>query len=72
MDVIKEPLKTVGIPYPQHVELDYYQDRIADILRSAARNGVVITVSNPPRAPLAMGNYDLVVSARPLRNYEPT
>lgn len=30
--------------------------------------GVVITVSNPPNEPLAMGNYDLVVSARVRRS----
>lgn len=48
----------------QKIEMDYWQDRVAKVLRAASMCGVVITVSNPPNQPPAMGNYDLVVSAR--------
>jgi hypothetical protein len=58
------------IDAPRASEMIYWQNRIADVLEAAKQRGVVITVSNPPNDPPMMGNYDLVVSARPLRNYK--
>jgi hypothetical protein len=37
------------------------------MVEAADRLGLVVTVSQVPRAPLAMGNYDTVVSVRPAR-----
>lgn len=48
----------------------YYQARVAALLRAALAEGVVITVTNPPALPLAMGNYNLEVDVRALRNFE--
>lgn len=66
MKIVKEEIAANQID-----EMYYWQQRIAELLWSASQCGVVITVDNPPNDPLAMGNYDLVVSARPLRNYKP-
>lgn len=54
----------------RHCDMIYWRNRVAETLRLAAAHGVVITVSNPPNQPPAMGNYDLVVDARPLRNFK--
>lgn len=40
----------------------------AVLIERARRAGVVLTIETQPRQPLAMGNYDLVVQTREVRN----
>lgn len=37
-----------------------------DVVRHAARNGMVLTITQRPRFPLTQGNYDTVVEVRPV------
>lgn len=68
INVRMEPPETMGdVSVTQLNDMDYYQSQVANLLQEALNDGVVITVSNPPNWPPAMGNYDLVVSARPRR-----
>lgn len=39
-----------------------------DLVQTAKRCGLVVTIGLEPRQPLAMGNYDMVVDVRPARN----
>lgn len=69
MRIIKQKPNLEGASAQQIRDISYFQGQIAHLVGAAADVGVVITVSNPPALPLAMGNYDLMVDARPLRNY---
>lgn len=40
----------------------------SELVAVAKSCGLVLTISTKPRQPLAMGNYDMVVGLRPLRN----
>lgn len=70
MNIITNPISKKDLTGQQYMDQLYWRNRIAETLRLAADHGVVITVSNPPRQPLMMGNYDLVVDSRQLRNYK--
>lgn len=58
-----------GMSSEQRAAAEYHQRVIARALYAAWAQGVIITVETAPSLPLAMGNYDLEVSARPLRNF---
>ena len=40
---------------------------LAQIVRMAAKDGIVVTVEQKPLQPPAMGNYETVVDVRPVR-----
>lgn len=42
----------------------HYEDVLEQLVRNAAHDGCVLTIEQIPRTPLAMGNYDSVVSVR--------
>lgn len=70
MRVTTNPVSKCDVDNQRYCDMLYWRNKVAEVLRHAATNGVVVTVGNPPNQPLAMGNYDLVVDARPLRNYK--
>lgn len=70
MKIIKARLPAEDLTMSQRLAMDHWQNLIANLVKAAVDYGVVITIDNPPNEPLAMGNYDLVVSARPLRNFK--
>lgn len=70
MRIHNDDLPSVGVSNEQIEEMQAWQRKAYALLWAAARSGVVITINNPPHQPPAMGNYDLVVSVRPLRNYK--
>lgn len=59
-----------GMTQDQRIAADYYQRKVAQALMSAWEQGIIITVETAPLQPLAMGNYDLIIEARPLRNFK--
>lgn len=52
------------------VNLDAIQARAEKLVALATECGVVLTINTQPKAPLAMGNYEMVVDVRPARNQE--
>lgn len=46
----------------------FFLDELSDLLKRANTWGVVLSIDAVPRAPLAMGSYDLVGGARPARD----
>lgn len=70
MKIRKAELPTQDVSRGQLEDMIYWRNHAANLLHHAALAGVVITIENPPNEPLAIGNYDLVISARPLRNYK--
>lgn len=45
----------------------HYRLSLETLVRQAARDGLILTVEQRPLQPLAMGNYETVVSVRPAR-----
>lgn len=67
-------MQNVGVDpqYPNYCDpADYALEHIRlhaeSVLKVAAELGVVLTIEQRPRQPLAMGNYEHVVSVRPAR-----
>lgn len=53
----------------QYKDLEEYVRGCAeDLVRLAMKHGIVLTIKTVPRAPFAMGNYDVEVETRPLRS----
>ena len=50
----------MAIDWEQH-----YRDEVRKLVLRALHHGIIVTVTPEPRKPLAMGNIDLVVEARP-------
>ncbi len=46
---------------------DGIKDMVETLVKSASELGLVLTVTQQPRKPLAMGNYETVVEVRPAR-----
>lgn len=69
MKIIKQKPNLEGMTNVQLLSAGYFSEALADLLAHALARGVVLTVNPASRQPLAMGNYDLVIEARPLRNY---
>jgi hypothetical protein len=65
--MIGKPLPEIGSPRGVSDSTCVFTSRAAAMVEAADRLGLVVTVSQVPRAPLAMGNYDTVVSVRPAR-----
>lgn len=51
----------------QDLALTFFRNRAEHLVSEAAKHGVVLTVSQAPLKPLAMGNYETVVDVRPAR-----
>lgn len=49
---------------PRQMTEEDYLKTMQMLVASAARNGIVLTVSQRPLNPLAMGNYETVCEAR--------
>lgn len=70
IDLYPMPPKSVADSTEKQRDVGYsLQLQIAELVQKGLDAGVVITVSTEPNEPLAMGNYDLVIEVRPLRNY---
>lgn len=68
--ICHQTLPEDGMTRTQRDAANYFRHRIAQTLAAAAEEGVIITVETAPLLPRAMGNYDLVVNVRPLRNFK--
>ena len=64
MKVIPENTHCDDLSLEQTMRVQYWQSRILGLIYMAASDGIVITVATQSKQPPAMGNYDLIVSAR--------
>ena len=46
------------------------KDRAEELVKDAARWGVVLTITLKPLEPFAMGNHEMVVDVQPRKSYE--
>jgi hypothetical protein len=67
---VVDPSEPAGLEWDEPNEADMASIRAyaQHLVQRAAVYGLVVTIEQVPRQPLAMGNYESVITVRPARN----